>query len=243
MKHLVKYTLNYFTKFEWSLLLGSLVLILTAHFLCGVGDWLKLLASLIGTVALIFNAKGNLIGQVLVIVFGCLYGYISCHFQYYGEAITYLGMSVPMAIAALVSWAKHPYQGKRSEVEVGQLRRIECVEIVLLALIITAAFYFILRFLGTSNLAVSTLSVGTSFLAACFSFKRSPYYALGYALNDLVLIVLWILATPQDLSCLSMVVCFTVFLVNDLYGFFCWKLRGYRQNAGNLCVQDSAKET
>ncbi|WP_288629266.1 nicotinamide mononucleotide transporter, partial [uncultured Ruthenibacterium sp.] len=78
-------------------------------------------------------------------------------------------------------------------------------------------------------LVPSTLSVTTSFIAVYLTYKRSPYYALGYAANDIVLIVLWILAARQNTSYLSVVVCFTAFLVNDIYGFINWCRMGERQ--------------
>ena len=227
----MKKLLNYFNKFEWCLLLGSLATILITHFAFGSQEYLKLIASLIGTTALIFNAKGNLIGQVLIIIFGCLYGYISYTFKYYGEIITYLGMSVPMAIFALISWCRHPYKGKKTEVEVGHLTLRDYIIAGILTALITTAFYFILKALGTANLIPSTISVATY-----FSFKRSPCYALGYVANDIVLIILWILATCKDISYLSVVICFAVFLLNDLYGFFNWTFRYHRQNADKVSV-------
>lgn len=93
----------------------------------------------------------------------------------------------------------------------------------LLTAAVTAGFYFILRALGTANLLPSTISVTTSFLAVYLTFRRSPLYALGYAANDVVLIILWLLAARSDKGYLSVVVCFAVFLVNDIYGFLNWR--------------------
>jgi len=84
---------------------------------------MTLAASLIGVTSLIFNAKGNPIGQFLMVIFSLLYGIISYSFSYYGEMVTYLGMTMPMAIFALVSWLKNPYNGRRSEVKVNELSR------------------------------------------------------------------------------------------------------------------------
>ena len=81
---------------------------------------------------------------------------------------------------------------------------------------------FILKYFNTANLIPSTFSVSTSFLAAYLTFRRSPYFALAYASNDVVLIVLWVLASLKDISYISVVICFIVFLVNDLYGFISW---------------------
>lgn len=81
-------------------------------------NYIMLIASIIGAAYLIFNAKGNPIGQVLLIIFSVLYGFISYSFFYYGEMITYLGMSTPMAVLALISWLKNPYNGNRAEVKI-----------------------------------------------------------------------------------------------------------------------------
>ena len=37
-----------------------------------------------------------------------------------------------------------------------------------------------------------------------------------------VLIVMWLMAAKEDPFYFSVAVCFILFLVNDLYGFFCW---------------------
>ena len=94
---------------------------------------------------------------------------------------------------------------------------------------VTFIFYFILKFFGTANLGVSTLSVATSFMASTLMMFRSPYYAVAYALNDLVLIILWCMASFSDVSYAPMTVCFFIFLANDLYGFKNWKAMRKRQ--------------
>jgi len=224
-----KKRLSYFSKGEWALWLGSMGVILLSELIFAQGNPLSVLASLVGVTSLIFCAKGNPIGQVLMILFSLLYGVISYSFAYYGEMITYLGMSAPMAAASLVSWFRHPFEGQRAEVAVGKLKKGEVPLLCLATVIVTVAFYFILQRLGTSNLLPSTLSVTTSFGAAYLTMRRSPYFALVYATNDVVLILLWVLAAVKDISYLSVIVCFAAFLVNDLYGFSCWRRMERRQ--------------
>jgi len=94
---------------------------------------------------------------------------------------------------------------------------------------VTVLFYFILKHFHTANILPSTLSVATSFLAVYLTFRRSPYFALAYAANDIVLIVLWILASVTDTRYVSVVVCFAAFLVNDIYGYISWQKMKTRQ--------------
>lgn len=51
-------------------------------------------------------------------VFSIMYGIISYSFCYYGEMITYIGMTLPMAAVSLVSWLKNPYKSSKSQVKV-----------------------------------------------------------------------------------------------------------------------------
>lgn len=203
----------------WSL---SVILIVSSFCIFDKENYLTLAASLIGVTSLIFNAKGNPFGQVLMIIFSLLYGYISFVFTYYGEMLTYVCMTMPMAVFALISWLKNPYNGNKSEVKVNRLKKGEPLFMWIAAAIITLTFYFILKAFNTKNIIPSTVSVTTSFLAVCLTFRRSPFYAIGYAANDVVLIVLWILATIETPSYLSVVVCFAAFLANDIYGFLNW---------------------
>lgn len=220
---------NYFSKLEIILWCCSVIFIVASFCIFDRSNYMALLASLLGVTSLIFNAKGNPFGQVLMIIFSLLYGAISYTFAYYGEMITYLGMTLPMAVFALVSWLRNPYKGNKAEVEVNRISRNESIFMWGLSIAVTVAFYFILDYFNTANMVPSTLSITTSFVAAYLTFRRSPYFALAYATNDVVLIVLWVLASIEDVKYISVVVCFVAFLVNDLYGFLNWQKMEKRQ--------------
>lgn len=229
MNRLLKSQLNYFSRNEKLLWCFSVLLILASFAVFDRENYLTLGASLIGVTSLIYDAKGNPFGQVLMIIFSLFYGMISFTFAYYGEMATYLGMTAPMSVFALFSWLKNPYQGNKSEVEIHSLTRKEISFMVLLTAGVTVCFYFILDGFHTANLLPSTLSVTTSFLAVYLTYKRSAFFALAYAANDIVLIVLWSLAALSDVSYLSVLTCFVTFFFNDTYTFINWTRMHKRQ--------------
>lgn len=217
----VKLSLKSFSKFEKALWCLSALAVTLSFVLTDEKNWLTLISSLVGVTALIFVAKGLVFGQLLCLVFAIVYGIVSIKLRYYSEVITYLGMSAPAALFSLISWVKNPY--KNSEVvSVSVITKRKFILSLVFTAIVTAAFYFILKAINTSELIVSTFSIATSCLASVFSFLRSPYYALAYTLNDVVLIILWSVALFTSVAYLPMVVCFVAFLANDLYGFFNW---------------------
>ena len=222
--------IKYFSLTEIVLWCSSVALIILSFVIFDRENYLTLIASLIGVTSLVFNAKGNPFGQFLMVIFSILYGIISFTFSYYGEMVTYLGMTMPMALFALVSWLRNPYNGNKSEVKVNSISRKETAFLLVLTAVLTVLFYFILKHFNTANIVPSTLSVTTSFVAVYLTFRRSPYFAVAYASNDIILIVLWILASLQDTKYVSVTVCFVAFLVNDIYGFINWKRMKKRQS-------------
>ena len=220
---------SYFTKEERILWTASVLLIIISFCLFDRTNYMTLCASIIGVTSLIFNAKGNPFGQFLMVVFSLLYGIISYTFSYYGEMITYLGMTMPMAVFALISWLKNPYNGNKAEVKVNEISKREHIYMWVGTFAVTLLFYFVLEYFDTANIIPSTISVTTSFLAVYLTFRRSPYFAVAYASNDIVLIVLWVLASMTDVRYISVVVCFAAFFVNDIYGFISWRKMKIRQ--------------
>ena len=213
---------SYFSIFEICLWCCSVLFTVISFAVFDRENYIMLAASVIGATYLIFNAKGNPIGQVLLIIFSVLYGVISYGFSYYGEMITYLGMSTPMAVLALISWLRNPYNGNRTEVKINSLKKKEALFMSSLTAVITFIFYFILKYFHTANLILSTVSVTTSFLAVYLTFRRSRFFTLAYAANDIILIVLWVFATLSDITYMSVTICFSMFLVNDIYAFINW---------------------
>lgn len=218
------------SKKEWGIWIASLIAVAVSNIILGDIDWLTLAAALVGVTSLIFAAKGNVWGQILMIVFSILYGIISWRFRYWGEMIAYLGMSMPMAVWSTITWIKNPSKENGNVVEIQKLVQKHLIALSLFSIIVTGVFYFALKALDTPNIIFSTISITTSFLAASLTMLRSSYYALGYASNDIVLIVLWILASFENYAYIPVVVNFIIFFLNDMYGFISWRKRELKQN-------------
>ncbi len=214
---------NYFTRAEKVIFLSSFFLIISSFILFDRENYFSLFSSLTGIISVIFCAKGNPLGHAFGIVFSIVYAIISYSYAYYGEMITYLFMTLPMAVFSLVSWLKNPFRENKAEVTVGTIGKKDVLQTIVLSISVTIVFYFILEYLNTTNLVISTFSITTSFAAAFLSYKRTEFYALAYGLNDIVLIILWTLASIEDISYLSVIICFVAFLVNDIYAFINWR--------------------
>ena len=184
---------------------------------------LTLIATIVSVTSLLFTAKGHVSGQFLQLVFCVLYAIVALGFEYYGEAITYMGMTFPSDLFAAIVWLKNPSKKGKSEVRMSHLTPKKSAVALLVSATATVLFYFVLKKLNTANLEISTISVATSMAASVLTIMRVPYYALAYTANDIVLIIMWILASVENPVYIPMIFNFMIFLVNDLYGFFSWK--------------------
>lgn len=151
------------TKIELILWLASVAAIVISFIAGSSKDVLTIIASLIGVTALIFVSKGDVLGQILTVVFSLFYAVISFRFNYYGEMITYLGMTAPIAVLSAVSWFKHPYENGKNEVKIAALTRTKAIVLVLFTVAVTVLFYFILKYFNNANLFMSTVSMPQAF--------------------------------------------------------------------------------
>lgn len=212
-------------KREMLLWIFSMTVVVITNFFMGDFDLLTFIATSVGVTSLVFAAMGNIWSPILAAVFSILYAIISYKFRYWGELITYGGMTLPMAVWSTVTWFKNPSEDDGNVVQSRKLTANMGTLVILASLGVTALFYFILSALDTPNIWFSTFSVTTSFIAATFTMLRTSYYAVAYASNDIILIVLWTLASLQNPVYIPVVANFAIFFVNDIYGFICWKKR------------------
>lgn len=82
---LMKKIFNYFTIFEFLLWVFSVVAITFSFVFFDGQNYLRLVASIVGVSAILITSKGNVFGQILMLGFCVIYGYISYGYSYYGE--------------------------------------------------------------------------------------------------------------------------------------------------------------
>ena len=228
MKLLNKF-LRYFAKHEIILWCVSVICIVLPYCIFDKNNLGIMLVSIFGVTAIIFIAKGNPVGHVMMIVFGVVYAILSYEMKYYGEMLTYAGMTVPMSVASLISWLKNPFEKNKLEVEIANLTKKDYLIMLISSISVTTIFYFIIDLFGTANIVVSTISVFTTFTAVFLTYKRSEFFALGYLVNDIVLIVLWLMACVTDIKYVSVVAGFFAFMFMDSYTFINWSRMKKRQ--------------
>lgn len=220
---------------QWSLFeilfLSFSLFAITLCFVFGIDrNVFSYIVSLIGVISVMMVAKGLTIAPIINIAYSIIYSILALTQRYYGEAIIYLGLMIPISILAIISWFKNRNKKAKEIVEINKIKNIEYLYLSLATIVATFGFYFLLKVLNTNELIISTISLISSAVASYLMLRRSSYYALGFIANDIILIVLWSLAVKErGIGYLPTVICFCVFLMNDIYGFIHWKIEEKKQ--------------
>ena len=216
-------------KWEIIFLITCWVVVLTCFFISKEKDVLSLITSLTGITSVFIIAKGLFFAPYLDIIYNILYSVMSIIMCYYGEAIIYIFVMMPISIFSIITWFKNKKEDS-SVVKVNKVSKKEWLLLSVATVLLTIGFYFLLKALNTRELIVSTISLISSVMGAYLLLRRSSYYAIVFIFNDIILIILWALSIGSfGLSYLPSILSFTVFLFNDTYGFIRWKKEEYKK--------------
>lgn len=226
----MKNFLGKWTRFELIFLICSEIII-TVCFVFGADKNLfSYIVSVVGVISMLMVAKGLTIAPIINVAYCVIYSVLSISQKYYGEAIVGIGLMIPIYVVSIVSWIKNRNKEHEELVSVNKISRKEYLILAITTVFVTIGFYYLLKVLNTGELVVSTLSLITSAVASYLMLRRCSYYALGFIANDFILITLWSLAVSKSgFGFLPNVICFCVFLINDIYGFIHWKREEKRQ--------------
>lgn len=220
-----------FTTFEYCLVIIGLVLTLAVSIIFK-GNIFAILTSLIGVMGVFFNAKGNIIGAVLLTLQSIFYAIISFSSALYGEVIIYLVLVMPMKLFGVFEWIKNRSKEDKLVVNINKLSYKEHLVVFALSAVLFVGSYFLLKTFNTASLVLSTVSVVTCIMEIYYNLRREKFSCVVALINNIVVILMWLFVVLQtgDLSVLSIIVCSLINSISNTYGFFVWRKLYKKQN-------------
>lgn len=178
--------------------------------------------SIVSIITAMLQAKGKIESQFFSIAVCLIYSYVSYTNRYFGEVIFYMLVMFPMAIGGIISWMSHKNE-KTNTVEVNEIKLKEWILITIISIISFFVFYHLLKYFNTNELIISTFSMIDSFLALYLLVRRSKYSFMFYLINDITLIILWIMPVLNgELILIPMIIEPLILFISDCYGTFNW---------------------
>ena len=203
------------------ILLGMMVVTLSG-ILFG-SAWYIIVSTNLGLICVFTQAKGKIATQFVGIVYFCFYIFISYSQKYYGEAILYLTIFLPMYIYGAIHWLKNKYKKDNMVVVRNNLSKKEWLLFAIGFVVVSIGVFFLLKALDTSRLIISTLSFVSMLPAVYLLARRCKWNQLAFLINDFIVPVLWLfLVIDGDLSFLPMCVYHIFQITYDVYGYIQW---------------------
>jgi len=215
---------------DWTLFEKLWLLIFTAVnvylFFAWSDSLTGLISSITGMLCVVLVAKGKIANYYFGIIQTSTYAYISYGYGLYGEAMLNGLFYLPVQFIGIYLWNKHrTEQGVQGEdVKVKRLSKAGWVYTISIAVILIIGYGFFLKYLGGSNIWTDSATNVLSVMAQILMLKRFAEQWLLWISVNILSIYLWISAlVSQGGNDFSMLVMWTAFLVNSIYGYINWR--------------------
>ena len=213
---------------EWTVFEKAWLITFTAvniYLFFAWGDtWIGLIASLTGMLCVILTTKGKISNFYWGLINILAYSYVAWQSKYFGDVGLNMLFFLPMTFPGIYYWKKNYSRVNASErVLVKSLKwrdKIIWFSVSLAALYIFGIF---LKFIhGTLPFVDSTTTI-FSIVATILLTKRYSDQWFYWIMVDVWSIVMWVYIFLRDGNQVSMLVMWSAFLVNALYGYYNWR--------------------
>jgi nicotinamide mononucleotide transporter len=186
---------------------------------------LGLISSLSGMLCVVLVAKGKISNYYFGIIQTATYAYIAYGYSLYGEAMLNAFFYFPIQFVGLYMWSKNRTQlsTRGEDVSVKRLTKKGWVILLLVAAVGIILYAELLYYIGGQAVRIDSAAVVLSVIAQILMVRRyAEQWILWIAVNVLS-IALWVVTLiSQGGNDLNMVVMWSAFLVNSIYGYVNW---------------------
>lgn len=205
------------------LLIGMGVVVVTVSGILFGSDWYVIVNTLLGLFCVFTQAKGKISTQFIGVIYFCFYIFISYTQRYYGEALLYLTIMLPMYVYGVIHWISNKDKTDNVVIVRSNLSLKEWCFSGLCFVAISIDVYFILKMLDTSQLLISSLSFISMLPAVYLLIRRCKWNQVAFLVNDFIVPILWIFLVIQgDFSFLPMCIYYIFQITYDIYGLIEW---------------------
>ncbi|WP_113929476.1 nicotinamide riboside transporter PnuC [Bacillus sp. P14.5] len=194
--------------------------------------FLGFVTSISGMLCVFLVAKGKISNYYFGIVQTATYAYISYGYGLYGETMLNALFYFPAQFAGIYLWSKHKVKDdiKGEDVQIKSLSNKGWAYTIVSSIILVILYGILLKALGGKSIWIDSSTTILSIIAQILMLKRITEQWLFWIAVNILSIALWVTAlVTQGGNDLSMLVMWTAFLVNSVYGYVNWRKLWFKQ--------------
>jgi len=186
--------------------------------------WIGLTASISGMICVVLVAKGKISNYYFGFINIAAYAYIAYQNKYYGDFMLNAYFYFPMQFVGLYFWIKNKNKAKTNDdVAVEVLNLNEKIFWLLVSIVATIDYGIYLDYIGGTLPFVDSTTTVLSIVATILMTRRVTEQWLLWIVVDVISIYMWVYRIFQGGTDISMIVMWTAFLVNAIYGYCNWR--------------------
>lgn len=216
----MKKILKGWNSFEVLLLVIATILILGLSIYWGDSS-IGVIAAVTGVVCVVLTAKGKLSCFVFGVINCITYAYVAYQAKYYGDVMENLLYFLPMQFIGFAMWKKN-INKETGEVETEMLSIKNRIILFTISAIAVYLYGLFLKKIGGNLPYMDSLSNILSLVAMYLSVKRYIEQWIMWIIIDIVTIFMWIIAVFSSSGDISVLIMWSVYLVNAIYGYIKW---------------------
>ncbi|MEG2246556.1 MAG: nicotinamide riboside transporter PnuC [Peptostreptococcaceae bacterium] len=181
---------------------------------------IALISGVTGIIGVVLCAKGKVSTYIFATVNVALYAIICYQNALYGEVMLNAFYFIPMNIIGFFLWSKR--KGDDGNVEAKTLTKNQLAMLFVGLAIAIFAYYQLLKSLGGNLQLVDSITTVTSVVALILQVTRYREQWLVWILVNIVSIVMWVMLLNTPEGSVTMIVMWTAYLFNSIYGYVNW---------------------
>lgn len=235
MEHQTKNT-NIFTTifghaYEWSTferIWLILFTIINTSLVFTMGDnLLGFIASTSGMLCVVLVAKGKISNYFFGFIQVAIYGYVALKYQLYGEVMLNWLFYVPVQFIGFYLWnkngVKREYEHQGEDIVVKSLGAKNTIIFLTITTILIILLAYFLKFIGGYSIGLDSATTVLSIGAQILMLLRYKEQWIVWIIVNILSITMWVYTlTQQGGNDWNMVVMWTAFLCNSIYGYINW---------------------
>ncbi len=229
IKNVFKSVINYFKEWNWFELcfIFTFEIVFIVLGIVYKQSFMSCLYSITILICAFLLAKGKWYGYIFG-VFGMLaYCYMSFLEHYWAEAVWHLVVTIPIYLISIFSWFRHQ---QNKVVKIRKITKLEVTLFVLGLVIMCAAIWIVLWAVNSPLAWSSAFAITFSFASNYLAMRRSNAAFVVWCLDDVFVIVLWLIPVINgEIALLNVAITTFAFLINDIYGVINWRRMNKQQ--------------
>jgi nicotinamide mononucleotide transporter len=220
---------------DWNLFEKLWLLIFTATNIGLFFAWhdtlVGLTASLTGMLCVVLTAKGKISSFYWGLINIFTYSYVAYQSKYYGDVGLNMLYFLPMTFVGIYYWSKNSQ--KKEETKTVLVRSLSWTAKIMWLVSSLATLYLLglfLRWIGGALPFVDSTTTIFSIVATILLNKRYTDQWFYWIMVDVWSIVMWLFIFLRDGNQVSMLVMWSAFLANAIYGYYNWRKLEKQQN-------------